>query len=231
MGKRGPGVRWSFGVSTKMSKPNDLDWSVIEDECERKFPTTFRSAIDALLHDYNDWLDVGRAGWTDAELKKAAKKVESAIFKFREMVIDGKFLPDHPEGAGVAQVSFASRAHQAEILARRNGLLDLKSDGFRVALSQTDDALRALLASITPIIERGAKSPVRHDPETEAWRVFVVRLTNALKENNIPYSASKIYPDKSPIVRLLHALGLGRATPAATAKAVIEARKRARGLN
>ncbi len=231
MGKRGPGVRWSFGVSTKMSRPNDLDWSKIETECERDLPTTLRSEINALLQDYNDWLDVGRAGWTDVELKKAAKKVESAIFKFREMVIDGKFLPDHPEGVGVAQLSFASRAHQAEILARRNGLLDLKSDGFRAALSRTEDALRVLLISITPLIERDAKSPKRHDAETEAWRVFVVRLTNALKENNIPYSASKIYPDKSPIVRLLHALELGRSTPAATAKAVIEARKRARGLN
>ena len=147
------------------------------------------------------------------------------------MVIDGKFLPKHPEGVGAAQVNFASLARQVEILAGQKGLIEMDSGGFRAALSRTEDALRALLISITPLIERDEKSPKRHDAETEAWRGFVVRLRSALKENNIPYGVSNSYPDKSLIVRLLHALELGRGTAAATATAVNRAQRRAGGQN
>ena len=164
IGKRGKPVRWSFGISARVSAP--LVWSTIEAKCDEKFPATLRSAIEALLQDYNNWFDVGRAGWTYAELNKAAKKVESAIFEFREMVIDGKLLPDHPEGVGAAAVQFASRARQAadlvpvlkaaseveilpeeadgrldvlqELAARNKKILGLKPVDFRVALAETD---------------------------------------------------------------------------------------------
>ena len=237
MGKRGPGVRWSYGVSTKMSRPNDLDWSKIETECERDLPTTLRSEINALLQDYNDWLDVGRAGWTDKKLNKAAKDVESAIFRFREAVIDGKFLPDHPEGVGTAAVQFASRARQAGYLAmleaeylrsdagsdtadsrieeldRQAGehlrMLGFRPVDFRVAVAETDKALQKLLASITPLIEFGARSPERSHPEIEARRQFVKGLTQVLEQHDLPTDVSEHYPDKSLFLRLFKALGFG----------------------
>ena len=116
MGERGKKVRRGFGISTKQSKSADLDWPVIEADYERVFPATLRSAIDALVQNYSSWRDVGQAGWTYVELIESAKKVETAIFEFREMVIDGKFLPDHPEGVGMAAVQFASIAKQAALL-------------------------------------------------------------------------------------------------------------------
>ena len=242
MGKRGKKVRRSFGVSIKMSKSNDLDWSKIEAECEREFPDALRSAIEALLQNYNDWINAGLAGWTDAELNKATKRVESAIFNFREMVIDGGFLPKHPEGPGVAQLQFASRARQAaelvpvlraaseveispeesdgrlevlqDIAARNEKLLELKPVDFRVAIAKTN---RKLLASITPLIELGQMSPERSSPEVEARRQFVMGLTQVLEHHNFPTDVSESYPDnpdKRLFLRLFKALGFSETTKA-----------------
>lgn len=256
IGKRGSHTKWMFGISTRVSTPPV--WSTIEAKCDEKFPATLRSAIEALLQDYNIWFDVGRAGWTYAELNKAAKKVESAIFEFREMVIYGKLLPEHPEGGGVAAVQFASRARQAadlvpvlkaaseveispeeadgrldvlqELAARNKKILELKPVDFRGALAETDRALRKLLASITPLIELGALSSERSNPEIEARRRFVKGLTQVLEQHNFPTDVSEQYPDKSLFLRLYKALGFGETPNVSRRKPLDEAENKAQAI-
>ena len=101
-----------------------------------------------------------------------------------------------------------------ELAARNKKILELKPVDFRVALAETDQALRKLLASITPLIELGQMSPKRSYPKVEARRQFVKGLTQVLERHNLLTDVSESYPDESLFLRLFKALGFSEITKA-----------------
>ena len=263
MGRPGPKIHWTSGVSAKEPKPIKIDWPRYEAACNVTFSTEACAEIEDLLKWRGQCLVDATAAWPYKDVREAAQEIEKAIEKFRKQVIDGEVFPKHPDGPGAAQLQFASRARQAvgylamleAVYLRgdagpdtgdynRDGatdsrieeldrqavkhlrMLSFQPDDFQLALDKTTQALRALHGSITPLIELGALSRERSDPEDEIYRAFLQNLRVIFRRHDLPAGISSDYPERSLFLRFLVALKLEEELDPATARRIYRYLKR-----